>query len=65
MSTTGKSASTNGDKLEIQVVQPAWPQSIPKLGVQGGTQTLTGLGQGDLLIRQGFQVAGQSAAKAI
>ena len=65
MATTGRSASLNGDKLETQVVQPAWPQSIPVLGVQGGAAPLTGLGQGDLLIRVGFQVTGQSAAESV
>lgn len=65
MATTGQSAAMNGDKLETMVVSPAWPQTIEKLGVQGGTQPETGLGQGDLLIRQGFQITGQSAAKAV
>jgi hypothetical protein len=63
MSTIGASASDNGDKLLIDAVDPAFPQSIQKLGLQGGAQPEPGLGQGDLLIREGFQVEGQSAAE--
>jgi hypothetical protein len=65
MSTTGASASDNGDKLLTQTVQPAWPQSKPVLGLQGGGAPLPGLGDGDLLIRQGFQVVGETAAETI
>jgi hypothetical protein len=65
MSVKGASASNNGDKLLVDVVQPAFPQSKPDLGLQGGTRPEPGLGQGDLLIREGFQVDGQSAAEAV
>lgn len=63
MTVKGTSASDNGDKLLIDAVDPAFPQSIQKLGLQGGAQPEPGLGQGDLLIREGFQVEGQSAAE--
>jgi hypothetical protein len=65
MSAKGASASNDGDRLLIDVVDPAFPQSIEKLGLQGGTRAETGLGQGDLLIREGFQVEGQSAAESV
>ncbi len=65
MSTKGISASNNGDKLLIDVVDPAFPQSIERLGLQDGPRAETGLGQGDLLIREGFLVEGQSAAESV
>ena len=63
MTVKGSSASNNGDKLSIDVVDPAFPQSIEKLGLQGGTQPGPGLGQGNLLIREGFKVTGSSASE--
>jgi hypothetical protein len=65
MTVKGSSASNNGDRLSIDVVDPAFPQSIARLGLQGGMEAETGLGQGDLLIREGFQVEGQSAAESV
>ncbi|MGH7024522.1 MAG: hypothetical protein ACREEB_13170 [Caulobacteraceae bacterium] len=65
MPTTGASASDIGDKLDTQAVAPAWPQSVPVLGRQGGAAPLPGLGEGDLLIRRGLQVAGETAAEEV
>lgn len=65
MSTKGSSASQTGDRLLIDVTPPAFPQSLEKLGLQGGTDPEPGLGEGDLLIRVGFQVDGASAAEEV
>ena len=65
MATTGKSASQDGDKLLTHNVAPAWPQSIEKLDFGFGPDPLPGLGDGDLLIRQGFLRQGDTASEEV
>ena len=65
MSTTGLSAAMTGDKLKVQTVDPAFPQSIPVLELPGQPPAFTGLGAGDLLVRVGFQITGQTASESV
>ena len=65
MSTTGKSASQDGDKLKTHDVDPAFPQSVEYLDLGAGLAPLPGLGDGDLLIRVGFQVSGGTASESV
>ena len=52
---TGTGADNTGDKVEIDTVEPAFPQTNPLLGTGGGA----------LLIREGFQVTGQTASETL
>jgi hypothetical protein len=65
MSTTGKSASQDGDRLKTHDVDPAFPQSVEYLDLGFGPAPKPGLGDGDLLIRLGFQRAGNTASENV
>jgi hypothetical protein len=65
MPTPGRSASQDGDRLKTHDVDPAFPQSVDYVDLGSGPAPKPGLGDGDLLIRVGFQRAGATASEDV